>query len=72
VRATASAVRRQGGNVVFLGSILVPEDESVFCLFDGVEADVRATSEQVGVPVERVLESLRIDGAQAQAEEEQR
>lgn len=61
VRATASALRRQGGNVIFLGSILVPADESVFCLFDGVEADVRAASEQAGVPFERVLESLRID-----------
>ena len=70
VRATASALRRQGGNVTFLGSILVPADESVFCLFDGVEADVRAASEQAGVPFERVLEALRIDGGQAHTEQE--
>ena len=59
VQASASALRQQGGDVIFLGSILVPADESVFCLFDGVEADVRAASEQAGIPFERVLESLR-------------
>ena len=46
------------------GSILVPADETVFCLFDGVEADVRAVSEEAGMPFERILESLRIDGRQ--------
>jgi hypothetical protein len=69
MRAAASTLRRQGGNVIFLGSILVPADESVFCLFDGAEADVRRASEQAGVPFERVLESLRLDG-QAQANED--
>jgi hypothetical protein len=49
----------------FLGSILVLADETVFCLFDGLEADVRTVSEQAGVPFERVLESLRIDGSQS-------
>ena len=70
VRASASALRRQGGNVTFLSSILVPADESVFCLFDGVEADVRAASEQAGVPFERVLEALCIDGGPTQTDEE--
>ena len=45
----------------FLGSILVPADETVFCLFEGVESDVRSVSAQAEVPFERVLESLRID-----------
>jgi Protein of unknown function (DUF4242) len=70
VQAAASTLRREGRDVVFLGSILVPADESVFCLFDGVEADVRAASERGGIPFERVLESLRIDGIQTQGEEE--
>jgi hypothetical protein len=43
-------------------SILVPLDETVFCLLDGREADVRAVSEEAGVPFERILESLQIDG----------
>jgi hypothetical protein len=70
LRAATSALREEGRDVTF-GSILVPADESVFCLFDGIEADARAASGQAGVPFERVLESLRIDGAQRQGEEEQ-
>lgn len=52
----------EAASSVFLGSILVPADETVFCLFNGSEADVRAVNERAGVPFERVLESLRIDG----------
>jgi hypothetical protein len=71
VQAEAATLRRKGGTVVFRGSILVPADESVFCLFDGIEADVRAASEGAGIHFERVLESLRIDGAKTEGEEEQ-
>jgi Protein of unknown function (DUF4242) len=62
-RAAASMLRRHGGDVDFLSSILVPADETVFCLFSGCEADVRAAREQAGFPFERVLESLRLDEA---------
>ena len=62
VRKAASDRRRRGGTVEFLGSILVPVDETVFCLFEGTENDVRAVSELAGVPFERVLESLRLEG----------
>ena len=64
-QAAASQLRREGGDVEFLGSILVPADETVFCLFEGREADVTAASEQADMPFERVLESLRIDSTQA-------
>jgi len=64
VRKAAYGLRRHGRELRFRGSILVPADETVFCLFDGVEADVRAVSEEAGMPFERVLESLRIDGRQ--------
>jgi hypothetical protein len=51
---------------IFLASIRVPADEGVFCLFDGVGADIRTASEQAGVPFERVLETgitcIRITG----------
>lgn len=70
VREEASELRRHGRDVEFLGSILVPEDETVFCLFDGAEEDVRAVSERAGMPFERVLASLRIDGKQAKEEEQ--
>jgi hypothetical protein len=69
-RAAARELRRRGRQVEFVGTILVPADETVFCLFDGVEADVRSVSSQAGVPFERVLESLRIDGKQAKEEEQ--
>jgi hypothetical protein len=62
----AHGLRRQGRELRFLGLIFVPADETVFCLFDGDEADVRAVSEEAGLPFARVLESLRIDGNQLQ------
>jgi Protein of unknown function (DUF4242) len=58
----AGELRSQGRPVHVLGSILVLADETVFCLFDGEEADVRAVSEKAGVPFERILDSLRIGG----------
>lgn len=70
LQLAASALRRSGGRVDFLDSILVPVDETVFCLFEGTERDVQAVIEQAGVPFERVLESLRIDRAQASAPED--
>jgi hypothetical protein len=65
----AAELRGQGRTLHFLGSILVPADEVVFCLFDGEEADVRAVSEKAGVPFERILESLLIGGS-AQTKED--
>jgi len=62
----ASELRSHGRPVHVLGSILVPADETVFCFFDGQEADVRAVSEKAGVPFERILESLRIGCSQAE------
>jgi hypothetical protein len=61
VHDAQSQLRGLGADVEFLGSILVPVDETVFCLFDGSEADVRAVSARAGVLFERVLESLRFD-----------
>ena len=65
----ASELRRSGRRIDFRGSILVPTDETVFCLFDGAEEDVRAVSEQAAMPFERVLASLRIAGDQGKEEE---
>jgi len=62
-RTAADDLRRQGRDLRFVGSILVPADETVFWLFDGDQADVRGASEQAGVAFERVLESVRIDGS---------
>jgi hypothetical protein len=55
----AVAELRHGGRKVELrGTILIGSDETVFCLFVGEEADVRAAGELAGVPFERVLETL--------------
>lgn len=69
IRNAASEIRRSGRRVDFRGSILILADETVFCLFDGAEQDVRAVSEQADMPFERVIASLRIDGEQATEED---
>ena len=51
-------------NRQFVGSIMVPGEETVFCLLDGSEADVRVAGERAELPFERVLASLRIDGGE--------
>ncbi len=38
-------------------------EETVFCLFEGTEGDVRAVAGEVGVPVERVVESRWVEGS---------
>jgi GAF domain-containing protein len=60
LRAASSPVA--GGDVRFLGSILVPSDETVFSFFEGEEADVRALGARAGVPLDRIRESLRLSG----------
>jgi hypothetical protein len=65
-------LRRQGHELRFVSSVLIPSDETVFCFFEGDEADVRLASERAGVPYERVLESVRIDGARDRKADERR
>ena len=59
--AAAAELRRQGRQVDLRGTILVRSDETVFCLFDGQESDVRAAGELAGMPFERILESLWLE-----------
>ena len=44
-----------GSQVSYLGSLLMPEDEVLLCLFAGPEAEVRAVSDRAGLPFERIL-----------------
>jgi hypothetical protein len=60
LRAASSPVA--SGEVRFLGSILVPSDETVFSFFEGEEADARALCARAGVPLDRIRESLRFSG----------
>jgi hypothetical protein len=49
------------GDVRYLGSTLIPEDEVVFFAFEGPSADdIRAVAEQAEIPFERIVESVRI------------
>ena len=68
-RATAEALGRRvrqelaglpDRRVTFLGSLLMPEDEVLLCLFAGPEAEVREVSERAGVPFERILACVGI------------
>lgn len=63
-RATAEALGRRVRQelsslpcppVLYLGALLMPEDEVLLCLFAGPEAEVRAVSERAGLPFERIL-----------------
>jgi hypothetical protein len=66
VRAAADDLQRRGSEIEFVGTIFVLADETVFCLFDGREAEIRTVSSRAGVPFERVLEFVRIEsGARA-------
>jgi hypothetical protein len=46
---------RSADPVSFLGSLLMPGDEVLLCLFAGPAAEVRAVSERAGLPFERIL-----------------
>jgi hypothetical protein len=67
-RHATNEARARGSELHFLGSMLIPADETVFWFFTGEEAEVRSVSEQAGVPFERILGSLRIDGEQQKEE----
>ncbi len=67
-RTAVREARSRGRELEFLGSILIPVEETVFCLFAGCEDDVRAASMSAGLPFERVLESIPSDLAPLLAE----
>jgi hypothetical protein len=51
---------RSRSPVSFLGSLLMPEDEVLLCLFAGPLAEVRALSERAGLPFERILRCVGV------------
>lgn len=61
VQAAIEQRRAYGRGPRLLGSILVPADETVFCLFDGEPAEVEAVSAATDLPFERILISRWID-----------
>jgi len=59
-RVIAELAGWPGTGVAFLGSLLMPGDEVLLCLFSGPQADVRAVSERAGLPFERILACVGI------------
>jgi hypothetical protein len=56
IEAAATQLRHASAHVWFLGSILMPADETVFCLFHGNEPAIRAVTQRASIPIERVVE----------------
>ena len=52
-RVRAGLPERRG--VSYLGALLMPDDEVLFCLFAGPLEEVRAVSEQAAVRFERIV-----------------
>jgi hypothetical protein len=59
----ARARAATSGDVRYLGSLLMPADEVVFCFFQGPSAQaVETVAGRAGIPFERILESVRGPG----------
>lgn len=74
-RESAAATSGTGIEVRYLGSMLMPEDEVVFCFFDGPSADaVRDVAQRANIPYARIVKSRRVPagkrGNPATSEEE--
>jgi hypothetical protein len=61
-RVTTALMRREGTGIRYLGSTLVPEDESCFCTFEGSIEAVREANERAALAFERILECRCIAG----------
>jgi len=64
VRASADDLSREGTQIRFLHSTLVPEDEAAFCVFAAAGAGiVEEAYRQAGVPFERIVDALELEPA---------
>jgi hypothetical protein len=57
--ATAARLSSEGEPVGYLGSLLMREDEVVFCLFRGRRTAVQAAASEADIPFERILAATR-------------
>jgi hypothetical protein len=62
IRAELARLPDQG-EVSYLGSLLMPEDEVLLCLFAGPLTEVRAISERAELPFERILRCVGLGWA---------
>jgi hypothetical protein len=53
----------EGRPIRYVRSAFLPTEESVFCLFEGPDEDsVREANDRAGVPFDRVLEVIVLEG----------
>jgi hypothetical protein len=61
-RAASGAAGGEPHDAAYMGSLLFAADDLVLCLFDGSSrAAVKRASEQLGIPCERVMDSVWLD-----------
>jgi hypothetical protein len=54
-------LRREGIDVHYLGSTIVPDDEACFCQFEAPsETAVAEANERAGVPFNRIVEAVTV------------
>ena len=64
VVATTGQTSGGSGRVHYLGALLLPTDEVVFCFFDGPSAQaVEIVARRAKIPFDRILRSLSLGGA---------
>jgi hypothetical protein len=62
-RGFAEQLWSEGIQVRYLGSTMVPQDQTCFCLFEGPSAEaVREVNTRAGLAFERILEALWNEG----------
>ena len=73
-RANDTASQPRARDVTYRGSLLFADDDLVLCLFEGSSsAAVKRTSEQLGIPCERVMDSVWLEaqpGARKETDDE--
>jgi hypothetical protein len=68
VRRASEELEAELGPLLYLGSLLVPEDEVVFLQFDAADADVcRTVAMRAGIDHERVVQTVGLGGGDRQA-----
>ena len=65
VQAAIEQRQRHSRAPRLVGSIFVPADETVFCLFEGEREEVEAVSAAAELPFERILGSRWIDASRS-------
>jgi len=58
--ATTASLAASGQDVRYLGSVLMPADEVVLCLFEGSADAVRNAAEQSRIPFSRLVEGVHV------------